>query len=53
MYGFEYKSVSDQLDLNTALKTFYSEGERPSVLEIFTPKRINDGVLLEYFDFIK
>jgi len=53
MYGFEYQSVSDEVDLMSVLKTFYSEGERPSVLEVFTPNRINDGVLLDYFEYIK
>ena len=53
MYGLEYQSVSDEVDLMSVLKTFYSEGERPSVLEVFTPNRINDGVLLDYFEYIK
>jgi 2-succinyl-5-enolpyruvyl-6-hydroxy-3-cyclohexene-1-carboxylate synthase len=53
MYGFEYESVLDEEALKPALKTFYSAGDKPKLLEVFTPKRINDEVLLNYFEFIK
>jgi 2-succinyl-5-enolpyruvyl-6-hydroxy-3-cyclohexene-1-carboxylate synthase len=53
MYGFSYESVSDLEALNISLKSFYSEGEKPKLLEVFTPKHINDEVLLNYFNFIK
>lgn len=53
MYGFEYKSVDNQTDLNSELEGFYSDSESPKLLEVFTPSRINDEVLLDYFKFIK
>ena len=53
MYGFEYDSVSDEDKLKLSLKSFYSKGEKPKLLEVFTPKHINDEVLLNYFEFIK
>ncbi|WP_298344442.1 thiamine pyrophosphate-binding protein [uncultured Algibacter sp.] len=53
MYDFEYDSVSDEEQLKSSLKSFYSKGEKPKLLEVFTPKHINDEVLLNYFEFIK
>ncbi|GAA4882396.1 2-succinyl-5-enolpyruvyl-6-hydroxy-3-cyclohexene- 1-carboxylic-acid synthase [Flaviramulus aquimarinus] len=53
MYGFKYESASDELSLESALKTFYSEADQPKLLEVFTPKNINDQVLLDYFEFLK
>lgn len=53
MYGLSYESVSDEATLKTSLESFYIEENKPKLLEIFTPKRINDTVLLNYFDFIK
>ena len=53
MYGFEYDSVSDEEKLKLALKSFYSKGQKPKLLEVFTPKHVNDEVLLNYFEFVK
>lgn len=53
MYGFVYKSASDEGSLKLALKSFYIDDNQPKLLEIFTPKPINDEVLLNYFEFIK
>ncbi|WP_298553702.1 thiamine pyrophosphate-binding protein [uncultured Algibacter sp.] len=53
MYGFKYELAKDEKTLKLALKSFYSEDNQPKLLEIFTPKRINDEVLLNYFDFVK
>ena len=52
MYGINYKSVSNENTLNSSLEMFYLEDNQPKLLEIFTPKQINDEVLLKYFDFI-
>lgn len=52
MYGFEYDSVDNEHDLKNSLQTFYSTGNRPKLLEIFTPKNQNDEVLLNYFKFL-
>ena len=52
MYGLKYESANDEDTLKTALETFYSNNNKPKLLEIFTPKEVNDEVLLKYFDFI-
>ena len=52
MYGIEYVSVKTDQQLKNKLETFYSESYRPKLLEIFTPRIINDEVLLKYFDFL-
>ncbi|AXP82693.1 2-succinyl-5-enolpyruvyl-6-hydroxy-3-cyclohexene-1-carboxylate synthase [Mariniflexile rhizosphaerae] len=53
MYGFAYKSVSKEKPLEYYLKEFFVEDGRPKLLEIFTPKNINDEVLLQYFEYLK
>lgn len=53
MYGLTYKSVSKEKPLEYYLKEFFEEGDRPKLLEIFTPKNINDDVLLQYFEYLK
>jgi 2-succinyl-5-enolpyruvyl-6-hydroxy-3-cyclohexene-1-carboxylate synthase len=53
MYDFEYTSANDLNSLDKALNTFYNVSKKPKLLEVFTPSRINDEVLLNYFNFIK
>lgn len=53
MFGFEYQSAQNQKELNSALKSFYDDASQPKLLEIFTPSKENDKILLEYFEFIK
>ncbi|TWO32769.1 2-succinyl-5-enolpyruvyl-6-hydroxy-3-cyclohexene-1-carboxylic-acid synthase [Seonamhaeicola sediminis] len=53
MFGFEYATASNEIELESKLETFYSESNQPKLLEVFTPKNINDEVLLNYFKFIK
>lgn len=53
MYGITYKSISKEKPLEYALKEFFTEDERPKLLEIFTPKDLNDEVLLNYFEYLK
>lgn len=52
MYGFGYQKAADESQLVAALKKIYSTKEN-QILEIFTPRTINDEVLLGYFDFLK
>lgn len=49
MYGFNYHTASDQVSLSTSLTAFFTQNERPAILEIFTPTRENDKILLQYF----
>lgn len=53
MYGFEYVKATDEKTLQASLQSFYLKGKQPKVLEVFTPKNLNDDVLLDYFEFIK
>ena len=52
MYNFEFESVSNKIDLIEALGNFYKASEKPKILEIKTPRLLNNNILLSYFDFI-
>lgn len=49
MYGFTYVSVTNLNELKEGLVDFYTESEQPKIMEVFTPKEINDVVLKNYF----
>ena len=49
MYGFNYTIASDETTLDKALDDFYSNNDQPQLLEVFTPTRKNDSILLNYF----
>lgn len=49
MYGFEYAIASNETSLAEGLEKIYSQNSKPYILEIFTPTRDNDAVLLQYF----
>ncbi|WP_353169257.1 2-succinyl-5-enolpyruvyl-6-hydroxy-3-cyclohexene-1-carboxylic-acid synthase [Flavobacterium sp.] len=49
MYAFEYTSVQNENELHSVWDSFISNNNKPSILEIFTPEKINDIVLLDYF----
>jgi len=51
MYHLDYTTASDEISLQTALKTFYHESEKPKLLEVFTPRTENDSALIDYFKF--
>jgi 2-succinyl-5-enolpyruvyl-6-hydroxy-3-cyclohexene-1-carboxylate synthase len=53
MYSFEYSRAQNSDQVNAELKEFFKPSEKPKLLEIMTPRSLNDEVLLEYFDFIK
>ena len=49
MYAFEYTSVQNEAELHAVWDSFISNDNRPSILEIFTPEKINNSILLDYF----
>jgi len=53
MFGFKYLKANLEADLNTQLPLFFTENNQPQILEVFTPSRDNDAILLNYFKFIK
>lgn len=53
MYHFDYQTATNEKELEEQLPNFYSDSNQPKLLEIFTPRTLNDTVLLDYFKFIK
>lgn len=53
MHKFEYSCVSNINDLETELSNFYNTSNTPKLLEVFTPREINDAVLKAYFNNLK
>jgi len=53
MYSFEYVRAQNSDEVNAELDDFFTPSDKPKLLEIMTPRTLNDEVLLEYFDFIK
>lgn len=49
MYGFNYLIASTETTLEESLKAMFSNDEKPTLLEVFTPTLENDKVLLQYF----
>ncbi len=52
MYGFEHITTENETELEASLQEFYSESTRPKILEVATPRVLNNKILLGYFDFI-
>ena len=48
-FGLKYKLVKTNAGLKWALKKFFKPSHRPKLLEIKTPRKINDRVLLNFF----
>lgn len=53
MYGLDYFSANDETTLQLQYSAFLNQNEKPSILEIFTPEKENNGVLLEFFKRLK
>jgi len=49
MYDLNYSIASDEASLEERLKAFFTQNDKPSILEIFTPTLQNDKILLQYF----
>ena len=52
LYDMEHHLATNTLELADVLKDFFNQGERPKLLEVKTPRTLNDKVLLGYFEFI-
>lgn len=53
MHHINYSSTDDENELQNMLSEFFSNNEKPALIEIKTPRTINDKVLLDYFKFLK
>ena len=51
-YGVGYQSASDGESLKTKLQSFYKPSDTPKLLEVFTPRLLNNKILMDYFHFI-
>ena len=52
LHDIDHLVAEDKNTLNSALSTFYRSSDRPMLLEVKTPRLLNDKILLTYFDFI-
>ena len=53
MYGFKYQTVFEENSLENKLDDFFTDSDSPKLLEVFTPRKINDELLLNYFKYLK
>jgi 2-succinyl-5-enolpyruvyl-6-hydroxy-3-cyclohexene-1-carboxylate synthase len=53
MYDFDYFEANDEATLQQQYVKFLNQNEKPSILEIFTPEKENNGILLEFFRRLK
>ncbi len=51
-YGFGYCCAETLQGLSRVLETFFEPSASPVLLEVKTPRELNDTVLLGYFDFL-
>lgn len=51
-FGVDYQVASSQESLEVQLLEFYKSSERPKLLEVQTPRLLNDEILLGYFRFL-
>lgn len=49
MYAIDYQQAADQETLNNCLQDFYTTSDKPKLLEVFTPRTLNDKILIDYF----
>ena len=49
MYGFDYVTARDEEELAGGLQQIMASDSTPQLLEVFTPMRQNDKILLQYF----
>ena len=49
MHQFDYMTASNEKTLNEGLLKLFNDDENPKILEIFTPTRENQKLLLDYF----
>ena len=52
LFNIDYLFSNCSESLKFATSAFYEPSERPKLLEISTPRLLNDKILLGYFDFI-
>ncbi|WP_245916182.1 2-succinyl-5-enolpyruvyl-6-hydroxy-3-cyclohexene-1-carboxylic-acid synthase [Aureicoccus marinus] len=51
-YELDYKAAKTTNELSEGLKSLFEKPSQAALLEVFTPRKLNDKVLLEYFEFL-
>ena len=51
-FGITYTKASTEKELANALTEFFEPSDGPQLLEVITPRKANNTILLAYFDFI-
>ena len=51
MYQFDYQVANDEKALEKEMLLF-TNATKPTILEVFTPSKCNDSVLLNYFNYL-
>ncbi|WP_339839248.1 2-succinyl-5-enolpyruvyl-6-hydroxy-3-cyclohexene-1-carboxylic-acid synthase [uncultured Flavobacterium sp.] len=49
MFDFTYYQAKDETSLQNQWQLFMNQNDSPSILEIFTPEKINNKILTKYF----
>lgn len=49
MFNFNYFNANDESSMKSQWQSFFNQNDKPSILEIFTPEKINDNILKNYF----
>jgi 2-succinyl-5-enolpyruvyl-6-hydroxy-3-cyclohexene-1-carboxylate synthase len=52
MFGLGYQKANDASSLEEELLKFYDVSDKPKLLEIQTPRLLNNKILMDYFHFI-
>lgn len=52
MHDVDYLEVNTEEKLRDTFTKFYQKSEKPQLLEIKTPRLLNNKILMSYFDFI-
>ena len=53
MHGYKYYSASSSGSFKRQLSRLFKASSRPKILEVFTPRKLNDEVLLNYFKHLE
>ncbi|MEH6407508.1 MAG: thiamine pyrophosphate-dependent enzyme, partial [Leeuwenhoekiella sp.] len=53
MYNIKFLSASSEAEVENKKEELFKSNDGPALLEINTPRKLNDQILLGYFDFIK
>lgn len=52
MYGLDYRDAKDSESLRKEFQNFYEVSDKPRLLEVFTPRLLNNKILMDYFHFL-